>query len=201
MSKLVAPSAFVSGMSRNRLDEAPNQSVCVSTEGDTPMAKKIDPLERALVDLDKLKVGELVEKYRDLFGKDTRTRNRPYLVRKIGWRIQERAKGGLSERAKARLAELAESAPLRQVAPRPAKRKEEVAPNDGRDPRLPKPGTVLRREYDGKEYAVTVHEADFEYRGKRYGSLSKIAKEITGTHWNGWLFFNLTTRKRGGEAA
>jgi hypothetical protein len=165
------------------------------------MAKKIDPLERALVDLDKLKVGELVEKYRDLFGKDTRTRNRPYLVRKIGWRMQELAKGGLSERAKARLAQLAESAPLRQVAPRPAKRKEEDEADDGRDPRRPKAGTVLRREYDGKEYAVTVHAADFEYRGKRYASLSKIAKEITGTHWNGWLFFNLAKRNRAGASA
>jgi hypothetical protein len=189
-------------MSRNRLDEAPNQSVCVSTEGDTPMAKKIDPMDRELIDLDKMKVGELVEKYRALFGKDTRTRNRPYLVRKIAWRIQELAMGGLSDRAKARLVELAESAPLRHVAPRSAKVPgKEGAPADGRDPRLPKPGTVLRREYNGKEYAVTVHAADFEYRGKRYASLSKIAKEITGTHWNGWLFFNLTTRKRGGEAA
>lgn len=166
------------------------------------MAKKIDPLERELVDLEKLKVGELVEKYRSLFGKDTRTRNRPYLVRKIGWRIQELAKGGLSERAKARLVELAESAPLRQVAPRPTKATaKEAAPDDGRDPRLPKAGTILRREYNGKEYAVTVHEADFEYRGKRYASLSKIAKEITGTHWNGWLFFNLAKRNRAGASA
>jgi hypothetical protein len=188
-------------MSRNRLDDASNQSVCVSTEGDTTMAKKIDPLQRELLSLDEMSVGELVEKFRSVFGKDTRTRNRPYLVRKIGWRIQELAKGGLSERAKARLVELAESAPLRQVAPRPAKRKDEEAASDGRDPRLPKAGTVLRREYNGKEYAVTVHEADFEYRGKRYGSLSKIAKEITGTHWNGWLFFNLAKRNRAGASA
>ena len=165
------------------------------------MAKKIDPLARELVDLEKMKVGELVEKYRAVFGKDTRTRNRPYLVRKISWRIQEIAQGGLSDRAKARLVELAESAPLRQVAPRPTKETgKQEAPDDGRDLRLPKPGTILRREYSGKEYTVTVHEADFEYRGKRYASLSKIAKEITGTHWNGWLFFNLTSRKRGAAA-
>ena len=45
-----------------------------------------------------------------------------------------------------------------------------------------------------------MREADFEYRGKRYGSLSRIAKEITGTHWNGWRFFNLTARKSDGAA-
>jgi hypothetical protein len=164
------------------------------------MTKKIDPLARELVDLEKMKVGELVEKYRSVFGKDTRTRNRPYLVRKISWRLQELAMGGLSDRAKARLVELAESAPLRHVAPRPTKETGKEEADDGRDPRLPKPGTVIRREYNGKEYAVTVHETDFEYRGKRYASLSKIAKDITGTHWNGWLFFNLATRKRGAAA-
>jgi hypothetical protein len=162
------------------------------------MAKKIDPLQRELLSLDEMSVGELVEKFRSVFGKDTRTRNRPYLVRKIAWRLQERAEGGLSDRAKARVAELAATAPLRHVAPRV--KPTEEAESDGRDPRLPKPGTVIRREYNGKEYAVTVHETDFEYRGKRYASLSKIAKDITGTHWNGWLFFNLATRKRGAAA-
>lgn len=162
------------------------------------MAKKIDPLHRELLALEEMSVGELVEKFSSVFGKDTRTRNRPYLIRKIAWRLQELAAGGLSDRAKARLAELAASAPLRHVAPR-AKATEETDA-DARDPRLPKPGTVLRREHEGKEYAVTVRDNDFEYRGKRYASLSKIAKEITGTHWNGWLFFNLTTRKRGAAA-
>lgn len=164
------------------------------------MAKKIDPLDRELLALEQMSVGELVEKFRAMFGKDTRTRNRPYLVRKISWRLQELAQGGLSDRAKARIAELAATAPLRHVAPRTGKLSAKEERNDGRDPRMPKPGTVLRREHNGKEYTVTVHETDFEYRGKRYASLSKIAKEITGTHWNGWLFFNLTTRKRGAAA-
>src|SRR5690349_21165243 len=95
----------------NRLDDAPNKSVSVSVEGDTPMAKRNEALERQLVDLEKLTIAELVEKYRAVFGRDTRTRNRPYLVRKIGWRLQELAEGGLSERARARLAELIANAP------------------------------------------------------------------------------------------
>lgn len=162
------------------------------------MAKRNQALERQLVDLEKLTIAELVEKYRAVFGTDTRTRNRPYLVRKIGWRLQELAEGGLSERAKARLAELMANAPLRHVAPRGAKSKD--VQEERRERQRPKPGTILRREYNGREYAVTVREADFEYRGKRYASLSRIAKEITGTHWNGWRFFNLTTRKSGGAA-
>lgn len=98
------------------------------------MAKKIDPLQRELLALEDMKLGELVEKYREVFGKDTRTRNRPYLVRKIAWRLQELAEGGLSERAKARVAELAATAPLRHVAPRAKPAEEEVT--DGRDPRM-----------------------------------------------------------------
>ncbi len=162
------------------------------------MAKRNEALERQLVDLEKLTITELAEKYREVFGRDKRTRNRPYLVRKISWRLQELVEGGLSERAKARLAELAANAPLRHVAPRRAHGKD--VQKERRERQRPKPGTVLRREYNGKEYAVTVHETDFEYRGKRYASLSKIAKDITGTHWNGWLFFNLATRKRGAAA-
>lgn len=163
------------------------------------MARRSAALERQLVDLEKMTVGELAEKYREVFGRDTRTRNRPYLVRKIGWRIQELALGGLSERARARLEQLAASVPLRHVASGSAQGND--ATNERCERQRPKPGTVLRRKYSGKEHAVTVHEADFEYRGKRYASLSKIATEITGTQWNGWRFFGLTTPKRKGAAA
>lgn len=54
-----------------------------------------------------------------------------------------------------------------------------------------KAGTRLVREYGGKKHVVTVTEAGFIYAGKAYGSLSKIAGDITGKNWNGWLFFGL----------
>jgi len=61
---------------------------------------------------------------------------------------------------------------------------------------------VLTRDYKGTEHRVTVLEDGFEFRGARYRSLSKIALEITGTRWNGFLFFRLKrrTRKPSGEA-
>ena len=58
-----------------------------------------------------------------------------------------------------------------------------------RDERLPPVDTVLTREHEGKTYRVTVLENGFRYGIKTYGSLSTIAKEITGTVWNGYVFF------------
>lgn len=54
-----------------------------------------------------------------------------------------------------------------------------------------KPGTRLVRTYNGKKHNVLVKTEGFEYEGHAYASLSKIANEITGSRWNGWLFFGL----------
>lgn len=54
-----------------------------------------------------------------------------------------------------------------------------------------KPGTRLVRVYNGKKHSVLVKANGFEYNGQTYSSLSKIANEITGSHWNGRLFFGL----------
>lgn len=58
------------------------------------------------------------------------------------------------------------------------------------DPIL-KPGTRLVRLHRGKKHAVLVKVDGFEYAGKNYTSLSKIANDITGKNWNGWVFFGL----------
>ena len=60
------------------------------------------------------------------------------------------------------------------------------------------PGTRLIREYQGVEHCVTVRDDDFEYQGRPLKSLSAIARAITGTRWNGLLFFGLKNR-RGSE--
>jgi hypothetical protein len=54
-------------------------------------------------------------------------------------------------------------------------------------------GTKLIREWEGVEHCVTVRPDDFEYLGRPYKSLSSVAREITGTKWNGWVFFGLKT--------
>jgi len=55
-------------------------------------------------------------------------------------------------------------------------------------------GTRLIREYQGVEHCVTVRDDDFEYQGRPFKSLSAIARDITGTRWNGLLFFGLKNR-------
>lgn len=148
---------------------------------------------RQLAALDKMSVGELAEKYREVFGEPTRTRNKEYLRKRIAWRIQEFAEGGLSTRALERIEQLAPEAPARWR--QPVARKDgasgKVVPitRPARDPRLPPPGTVLTRLHDGVEHKVTILDDGFEYRGERHRSLSKVARLITGTAWNGFLFF------------
>jgi hypothetical protein len=151
-------------------------------------------LGKELAALKRLSVGRLREKYADVFGEPTAGTNRTSLVRKIAWRLQERALGGLSERAKARAAELADDADLRVVPPRNVAAAPPVpAPAD---PRLPAPGTVLTRPYKGRVLEVQVLAAGFEFAGQRYGSLSAVAKAATGSQCNGFAFFGLAKGDR-----
>jgi hypothetical protein len=146
-------------------------------------------------------VTQLREKYRQVYGEDSRSGNKDWLWKRIAWRIQELKHGGLSERAKRRAAELANEADLRLRVPQnaftglvngnPEKTKRVVRRITTSDNRLPMPGTVLRRKYKGKMYSVTVLEDGFSYDGRLYRSLSALAGEITGSHWNGFTFFNI----------
>lgn len=156
-----------------------------------------EPLQRQLEALDTLTVPQLRARYREVFGEDTRTHNGPYLRKRIAYRIQEKAEGGLSERAMARIRELAKDSPIRHrgvpvggamspLAPAPA------PAGSKRDPRLPPPGTVLRKRWGDHEHVVKVGDEGFVYAGERHASLSKIARLISGTNWNGFAFFGLT---------
>jgi len=144
--------------------------------------------------LKQMTVGQLREVYAEKFGEASNSRNKQWLFKRIAWRIQELAEGGLSERAKKRALELANDADLRLRPPKghvvpiaPAKPK--------RDPRLPAVGTELKRAFNGKAHTVRVDEDGFTYKGKPYKSLSAIAKQITGTQWNGFLFFGLVAKE------
>jgi hypothetical protein len=59
------------------------------------------------------------------------------------------------------------------------------------DARLPSPGTAIVRQYKGRKLQVLVLADGFEFEGKRYKSLSAVAKTITGSHINGYRFFGL----------
>ena len=65
-----------------------------------------------------------------------------------------------------------------------------------RDLRLPKPGDVLSRQYKDRDITVRVLEAGFEFEGRRFRSLSGVAKAVTGAHWNGLLFFGIVRQER-----
>jgi len=151
--------------------------------------------------LRRMTVGELREKYREVFGEETRSGNKDWLWKRIAWRIQEIEYGGLSERAKRRAGDLANELDIRSRVPlgafddAPGKKRKIVRVSAtalvSHDRRLPMPGTVINREYKGNIYQVKVLDDGFEYEDRIFKSLSAIAKEITGSHWNGFKFFNL----------
>ena len=154
---------------------------------------------KELAALQRMGVAQLREKYAEVFGEATTTGNRTWLLRRVAWRIQTNAEGDLSERAKARAAELARDADLRITAPREPAAVLPIAggtrtgalPAEKQDGRLPPPGSVITRKYKGAVVQVKVLADGFEYAGARYGSLSAVAKAVTGSHCNGFLFFRL----------
>jgi len=81
-----------------------------------------------------------------------------------------------------------------KTAATPAVPAKAAKPPRERDPRLPRPGAILTRTFENKEIKVEVLDAGFKYDGKTWRSLSAIANEVSGTSWNGFLFFNLQTR-------
>jgi len=150
--------------------------------------------------LKKLATKELRRKYAEVFGDATNANNKAWLLKRIAWRLQANAEGGLTERARKRAEELANDADLRLTLPKAAKAATEAlvatAPlHSQRDDRLPPAGTILCREYRGGRVQVTVLPDAFEHDGKTYPSLSAVAKAITGSHVNGFLFFKLNGAK------
>jgi hypothetical protein len=139
--------------------------------------------------LRKLKTKALQARYRELFGEESRSSNQAHLFRRIAWRLQARAEGDLSERARKRMLELANDDELRLRAPRPFWHSVGLGADPARDRRLPPAGTVLKRVHGQRTIEVTVLERGFDYQGKQYGSLSLIAQRVTGTRWNGYVFF------------
>ena len=150
-----------------------------------PTIPKIPPAQvlPRLTALQTATAAELKAQWRVLFGKEPPPFNRPYLVSRLSYRVQELAYGGLKAETRARLEALGEQLDGGNVVLRRIRA-------DSR----PLPGTRLVREYDGVQHVVTVRADDFEYEGRPYRSLSAIARHITGTRWNGWTFFGLKGR-------
>ena len=99
------------------------------------------------------------------------------MVPVLAYRIQEKEFGGLSHQARKRLEELVRTASTR-------KRQSDTVQD----------GTRLVRTWRGEVHEVSVTDSGYVYRGQQYSSLSRIAREITGTQWSGPLFFG--TKKK-----
>jgi len=163
-------------------------------------AELLRALSRQLLELQKMGLSELKQRFADLFGLEAKSKNLPFLRRKLAFRLQERLEGGLSPQARERLAELTPSEiPLPSTAPsRPPSASVPPIPQRNlkeRDPRLPPPGFILEREYKGISHEIEILDRGFRYRGRTYTSLSTIAKEITGVSWSGFAFFGLNLPK------
>jgi hypothetical protein len=145
--------------------------------------------------LEAMTVAELRIRYGQVFKEETRVGNKTWLVRRIAWRLQALAEGDLSERSRRRAAELANHADLRMIPPRSSHAIQTTHASSARleepDPRLPPPGQILRRLYKGRVRHVRILSQGFEFEGAVYRSLSGVAKAITGSHTNGFLFFRL----------
>lgn len=143
------------------------------------MIEKIEPQN-----IEKLPLNELRQRWAQAWGLEPHARiGRTMLEKSLAYKIREQEQGGLLSNQQKRLDQL-----IKQY-----KRN----PNTLDNPSGPlKPGTRLVRTHDGTKHTVIVKKTGFEYQGRPYASLSKIANDITGKNWNGWVFFGL--KKVGG---
>ena len=145
-----------------------------------------------------LRSPDLQREHLILFEKRSASRDSQRVFRRLAWHLQARAEGGLSARALTRAAELAPGDDLRLERIGAAVDDQAGSSLSGKDARLPAAGTVLVREFRGQRIMVRVVADGFEYDGRLYRSLSAIAEKATGTSWNGYQFFGLTSRRRAG---
>jgi len=137
-----------------------------------------------LAALKTMTVNELKAEWRTLIGSEAPNNSRPFLEQRIAYRIQELTWGGPSKPVARLLNALADEVEGKKV------RKSVIS-----DTRNPVIGTRLVREWDGAEHVITVLKDGFDWQGRRYKSLSAVARDITGTRWNGYRFFGLRERK------
>jgi hypothetical protein len=146
-----------------------------------------DPIPARLAAVKTMAMPDLKAQWRALFETEPPPFNRRYLENRVGYRLQELAYGGLKQETLRRLEILGEQYDGDNVTTRRIR-------HDAR----PVAGTRLVREYRGVEHMVTVLDAGYEWQGRPYRSLSAIARAITGTRWNGLVFFGI---KRQGSTA
>ena len=160
--------------------ETPSQS---RAGGSTTATSQLE-LSRKIATLADLTAQQLRTEWRRLYRSYSPRLSCDLLVRTIAYRMQELSYGGLSKATQRKLVALTKELQTNGG----------IGPDPG--PRV-RPGARLVREWRGRTHTVVVTEEGFQYAGKAYSSLSKIAQSITGAHWSGPRFFGLNC----GEAA
>ena len=145
------------------------------------------PVEQQVESVASMSIGELHDVYRFLFPNGGLQLPRSYIQRKVAYRMQEIAFGGLDAITANKIKE----------ARRDLKDDIQGARHPGRTPLV---GTSLIRVFRGQRYDVKVGDGFFEYAGKHHQTLSAVAQEITGKKTNGWVFFGLKSNSKAGAA-
>ena len=139
-----------------------------------------------LAALKAMSVKDLKVEWEKLLGTAAPNKSRTFLEIRIAYRLQELTYGGPDRETRRMLDLLADEVEGHN------RRKHQIA-----DPRNPVIGTKLIREWDGVEHTVIVLKDGFDLQGRKFKSLSAVAREITCTRWNGYRFFGLRERMRG----
>ncbi|MGE0108184.1 MAG: DUF2924 domain-containing protein [Bdellovibrionales bacterium] len=142
------------------------------------------PIARQIRELQGKNRSELKEIWRDYFNTETPPYRSIFMRRALAYRIQELTYGGLSPKAEKKLDRLI----AEEQGKKTKRRTKSVA--------IPVAGTRLIREWRGKRYEVIVQPDGFEYDGRKWNSLTAIAQNITGSHWNGLVFFGLRKKDK-----
>jgi Protein of unknown function (DUF2924) len=176
----------------------------MESEGNTSLegTAAVDAALRIEIEsLRKLTTNQLKQRFRDICGEESLSSNHTHLFRRIAWQLQAKASGGLNDRVLSRASQLVRDTdpglPLPQSFRAALHCITEAQPD--RDVRLPPIDRAIERSYRGKQFVVVVRENGFEYNGRLYASLSSVARQITGTRWNGFQFFGLTEPWRAHE--
>jgi hypothetical protein len=153
---------------------------------DEPTRAELATLLRQIAALPSKTVGALAAQYEQLAGEPTRSRNKQYLVKRVAFLLQEQAHGGLSKAAELKISELGDAVPAEWRA-----RIKQTPKPEPTDPRLPAIGETLTKVYKRTEHTVVVMAGGFQYKGRKYKTLTDVTRAITGKHRGGFEFFGL----------
>ena len=154
-----------------------------------------DEIEKLDAQMQHMTAKELKSRYAEVYGETSNSSNKQWLIKRLACGTQMKKEGDISQRAREKALAIAKTSDIRTTIPNNinvSQRKVTKSVDFKIDSRLPMPGSVLTKRHKGRLYETTVLNDGFLYMGQKFRSLSAVAKSISGTHCNGYLFFGLT---------